>query len=83
VELAARRGLAGEPPSTRIAAVRLTERQIDILKMIATGDSNKQIARALELSPATIKAHIAAAIAALAAVNRTEAVVKAREMGLI
>jgi DNA-binding NarL/FixJ family response regulator len=83
VELAARRGQTGEPPSTRIAEVRLTERQIDILKMIATGDSNKQIARALELSPATIKAHIAAAIGALAAVNRTEAVVKAREMGLI
>ncbi|HEX2818400.1 MAG TPA: LuxR C-terminal-related transcriptional regulator, partial [Phenylobacterium sp.] len=65
------------------ATVRLTQRQTDVLKLIATGESNKQIARELDLSPATIKAHIAAAIAALGAANRTEAVVKAREMSLI
>ena len=63
--------------------MRLTQRQTDVLTRIATGDSNKQIARELDLSPATIKAHTAAAIAALGAVNRTEAVVKARAMGLI
>jgi DNA-binding NarL/FixJ family response regulator len=82
VELAARQAHAGEtaaPPPT----VRLTERQTDVLKLIATGESNKQIARDLDLSPATIKAHAAAAMAALGAANRTEAVVKAREMGLI
>ena len=85
VELAARQGATGaEPASAPVtAAVRLTARQTDVLKLIATGESNKQIARELDLSPATIKAHIAAAIAALGAVNRTEAVVKAREMGLI
>jgi DNA-binding NarL/FixJ family response regulator len=47
------------------------------------GQSNKEIARELDLSPATIKAHTAAAIAALGAANRTEAVMRAREMGLI
>jgi DNA-binding NarL/FixJ family response regulator len=83
VELAARRSPESGTPSTRIATVRLTERQIDVLKLIATGESNKQVARELDLSPATIKAHIAAAIAALGAVNRTEAVVKARALGLI
>lgn len=62
---------------------RLTERQLDVLRLIAGGGSNKEIARELELSPATIKAHTAAAIAALGAANRTEAAMRAREMGLI
>jgi two-component system, NarL family, nitrate/nitrite response regulator NarL len=62
---------------------RVTERQLDVLRLIATGGSNKEIARDLDLSPATIKAHTAAAIAALGAANRTEAVMRARELGLI
>lgn len=69
---------AGPPPSAR-----LTERQLDVLRLIATGGSNKEIARDLDLSPATIKAHAAAAIAALGAANRTEAVVRAQSLGLI
>ena len=64
-------------------ASRLTERQTDILRLIASGQSNKEIARELDLSPGTIKAHAAAAMAALGATNRTEAVVRARELGLI
>ena len=71
---------SGESPSR---TTRLTARQIDVLKLISTGQSNKEIARDLDLSPATIKAHTAAAIAALGAVNRAEAVFKARELGLI
>jgi two-component system nitrate/nitrite response regulator NarL len=83
VDLAARNGAMGAGSAPAAATVRLTQRQTDVLKLIATGESNKQIARELDLSPATIKAHIAAAIAALGAANRTEAVVKAREMSLI
>lgn len=75
--------LAARPGGGRAAATRLTARQIDVVKLIATGQSNKEIARGLDLSPATIKAHTAAAIAALGASNRTEAVLKARELGLI
>ena len=62
---------------------RLTERQVEVLRRIAEGQSNKEIARDLVLSPATIKAHAAAAIAALGAVNRTEAVLRARGVGII
>jgi DNA-binding NarL/FixJ family response regulator len=80
VEIAVRSG-ASAPPAP--IAARLTERQTDVLRLIAGGASNKEIARVLDLSPATIKAHAAAAIAALGAANRTEAVVRAREMGLI
>ena len=82
-ELAARHAGSGEAAAALAPTVRLTERQLDVLRMIATGQSNKEIARDLDLSPATIKAHAAAAIAGLGAVNRTDAVVKARAMGLI
>ena len=79
---------AGRPAGAGLGAAittgpRLTERQGDVLKLTALGQSNKEIARQLDLSPATVKAHIAAASAALGAVNRTEAVMKARQMGLI
>jgi two-component system, NarL family, nitrate/nitrite response regulator NarL len=64
-------------------ASRLTERQSDVLARIATGKSNKEIARDLDLSPATVKAHTAAIILALGAANRTDAVYKARALGLM
>jgi DNA-binding NarL/FixJ family response regulator len=56
---------------------------VEVLKRIASGQSNKEIARDLALSPATIKAHAAAAIAALGASNRTDAVLRARGTGMI
>jgi DNA-binding NarL/FixJ family response regulator len=76
-------GQAGASGGAGMAAPRLTVRQLDVLRQIAEGGSNKEIARSLDLSPATIKAHIAAAIGALGAANRTEAVVRARGLGLI
>lgn len=74
-----------EPPSFVAGAnfSKLTVRQIEILRMIATGKSNKEIARALCLSPATVKAHVAAVIAALGSANRTEAAFAARNLGVI
>ena len=83
IEIAAARGNA---PTHRMASdglARLTDRQIEVLRQIARGESNKEIARSLTLSPATVKAHAAAVIAALGTTNRTEAAFKARELGLI
>ncbi len=82
IELATRRGGA-LPVAAGMATVRLTERQRDVLALIARGQSNKEIARELDLSPATVKAHTAAAMATLGASNRTDAVMKARARGLI
>jgi DNA-binding NarL/FixJ family response regulator len=83
-EIATRDAAPGaSPPPPGQSLARLTERQADVLRLIATGGSTKEIARELDLSPATIKAHTAAAIAALGAANRTEAVVRAQQMGLI
>lgn len=74
---------SGVVPSRASSGPRLTERQSDILTRVATGKTNKEIARDLSLSPATVKAHIAAVILALEASNRTDAIYKAREIGLI
>ena len=61
----------------------LTERQSTVLELLATGLSNKEIARQLGISPATVKAHIAQISALLKAHNRTEAVANAHLAGLI
>lgn len=68
---------AGAAPTT------LTVRQRHVLQLLAQGSPNKQIARELGISPATVKAHVAQVLAALGAGNRTEAVMVARQRGLL
>lgn len=64
-------------------AAHLTDRQITVLKHIALGHTDKEIARILTISPATVKAHLMAAFAALGASSRAEAVAKAMAMGAL
>lgn len=75
---------AGPPgsPSRAEAAALLTSRQRDVLRGLSRGQPNKLIARDLGLSEGTVKIHIAAILRALQARNRTEALVRARELGL-
>lgn len=61
----------------------LTTRQRAVLHLLAQGSPNKQIARDLGISPATVKAHVAQVLATLGATNRTEAVMMARQRGLL
>jgi DNA-binding NarL/FixJ family response regulator len=61
----------------------LTARQIDVLKLVSQGQSNKQIARELGMAPTTVKTHIEHMLVTLGASNRTEASVKARQMGIL
>lgn len=56
----------------------LTERQIDVLRLLSQGKPNKLIARDLGISEGTVKIHLAAIFRALDVRNRTEAVVAAR-----
>ena len=62
---------------------RLTERQIDIIKCIAEGLSNKQIAYKLNLTEGTIKVHITIILKLLNVKNRTSAVIEAAKLGYI
>ena len=62
---------------------RLTDRQVEVLRLVAKGCSNKEVARDLGLSPATVKAHIATILGVLGATNRTEAVMIAERQRLV
>jgi DNA-binding NarL/FixJ family response regulator len=64
-------------------AVPLTPRELDVLRAMANGASNKAIARELAISVHTVKFHVAAILAKLDADTRTEAVAKAAQRGLI
>lgn len=61
----------------------LTPRQLDVLGLLLRGLPNKLIARELGLTEGTVKVHLAAILRALAARNRTEAVVRARQLGIL
>ena len=57
--------------------------QARALQLVAQGQSNKEIARVLDLAPSTVKTHLGHIMICLAAHNRTEAVVKARMLDLV
>jgi DNA-binding CsgD family transcriptional regulator len=61
----------------------ISEREFEVLGLLAAGRSNKQIARQLEISPNTVKTHVARLFEKLGARRRTEAIGKARELGLV
>jgi DNA-binding NarL/FixJ family response regulator len=62
-------------------AVRLSAREREVLALVAAGISNKGIARELQVSPNTVKFHIAAILEKLDAATRAEAVVAALRRG--
>jgi DNA-binding NarL/FixJ family response regulator len=61
----------------------LTERELEVLRLLAKGRQNKEIANELWISERTVKFHVSAILAKLAVGNRTEAVGKAAQLGLI
>ncbi len=61
----------------------LSQREVEVLQIMAMGKTNKEIARQLIVAPGTVKAHTASIYRKLDAANRTEAVKRARELGLI
>ena len=60
----------------------LTPRQMDVLRCVIQGKSNKVIARELDVSEGTVKAHLSSVLRALGARSRTEAVYAAAKLGL-
>ena len=73
-------GAAGQAAVAGVEALGdlLTERQVDVLRLLSQGQPNKVIGRSLGISEGTVKIHLAAIFRALNARNRTEAVMKAR-----
>ena len=61
----------------------LTDRELDVLRLLSQGLSNRQIATSLALSQNTIKLHVASIFAKLSVATRTEAVATAVRSGII
>ena len=61
----------------------LTSRELEVLQMLAAGQSNQAIAGQLVVALDTVKKHVSHLLGKLGAANRTEAVARARELGLI
>ena len=78
--------LAGPVFERNHAAVRslgLTPRECEILERLAAGESNKEMARSLGISPNTVKTHLARLYEKLEVVRRVQAIEKARSLSLI
>ena len=58
----------------------LTDRHLDVLRLVARGLSNKEIAQSLDLAPETVKTHLARVQTILGAKNRTDAATRARHL---
>jgi DNA-binding NarL/FixJ family response regulator len=74
---------APEPGALPEGAKTLSERELDVLRLLARGLSNNEIAGALFLSEATVKSHVARILAKLELRDRVQTVVFAYESGLI
>ena len=73
---------AAAPVAAREGAV-LSERELDVLRLLAAGKANNDIARELFLSPYTVRNHISSILAKLQIANRTEAAAYAIRSGLV
>lgn len=65
------------------SSMHLTERQMEVLRLLARGLSNKLICRELDMSEGTLKTHINAIYRVLNVINRTEAALEAKRLGLV
>lgn len=74
------------PFEKNIAALKtlgVTDREYDVLELLAAGHSNKEIARRLDVSPNTVKTHVSRLYEKLEVGRRMEAVKKAKDLALI
>jgi DNA-binding NarL/FixJ family response regulator len=77
------RGTLGIPDSGRRSSGTLSKREREVLALVAQGQTNADIAVSLFISPKTVKSHIQHIFEKLDSRSRTEAVVKAKDAGLL
>ena len=61
----------------------ISDRELEVLEHLAAGWSNKEIASRLDVSPNTVKTHVARLFEKLEVKRRTEAILRARELGML
>lgn len=79
----ARPTLQTVPPTVQARASDFTERELEVLRGMARGESNKQIAGLLGISEGTVKVHVSNILIKLGAQNRTQAVLRANEFRVL
>jgi DNA-binding NarL/FixJ family response regulator len=76
-------GPVAERLAERMSGQTLTERETDVLKLIVSGNSNKEIANALFISEATVKTHVNNLLSKLGVSDRTQATTTALQRGIV
>jgi len=66
-----------------MASLGISDREFEVLQQLAAGRSNKEISANLNVSPNTVKTHVANLYGKLEVKRRTEAVLRARELGML
>lgn len=66
-----------------IAALKISGRELEVLRSLAAGQTNKEIARTLGVSPNTVKSHVSSVYGKLDARRRTDAVARARALDIL
>ena len=74
---------SGQATRSRRQITRLTAREIDVLRSISRGASNKEVARQLALSPSTVRTHVESAFRKLNCSTRAAATLKASALGVL
>ena len=72
----------GPQPSTRANPAGLTSRQVDVLRLVADGLTNAEIAQRLHLSVRTVDHHVSAVLTRLGLASRRDAARAAAELGV-
>jgi DNA-binding NarL/FixJ family response regulator len=76
-------GSAASPPPPAALVEPLSDRELEILRLVAAGDSNKEIAARLYITEGTVKNHVTNILGKLGVRDRTQAALMAREMGIL
>jgi LuxR family maltose regulon positive regulatory protein len=77
------RGKPGQPSVEQHLLEPLSQRELEVLQLLATGASNQEIATTLVVAPGTVKLHMSHILSKLGVNSRTQAIVRARDLGLL
>jgi DNA-binding NarL/FixJ family response regulator len=72
-----------ETNTKAVASLGISGREFEVLELLAAGRSNKEISAKLNVSPNTVKTHVANLYGKLEVKRRTEAIMRARELGVL
>jgi two-component system NarL family response regulator len=67
----------------RVSGTQLSTREIEVLRFLVSGRRNREIASALDIAEGTVKLHVSSILSKLGATDRTEAVTRALQRGIV